>query len=81
MDEYENLKSSLLNVCELLEKFNVQYLIIGGIAVALNGYYRQSLSISGELLEKPDIDIWFNPTYSNYFNILKVIEALGRRYY
>lgn len=72
------LKDSLLTVCKLLEKHNVQYILIGGTAVALNGYYRHSINISGELTDKPDIDIWYNPTYENYFNILKVIEELGQ---
>lgn len=52
-------------------------MLVGGAAVALNGYYRHSINIAGELTEKPDIDIWYNPTYENYFNILKVIKDLG----
>ena len=74
----DNLKNSLLNVCKLLEKYKVQYMLAGGTAVALNGYYRHSISIGGELTHKPDIDVWYNPTYENYFNILKVIEELGQ---
>ena len=53
-------------------------MLVGGTAVALNGYYRHSINISGELTDKPDIDIWYNPTYDNYFNILKVMEELGQ---
>jgi hypothetical protein len=30
------------------------------------------------LIDKPDIDIWYNHTYATYFNILKVIEKLGQ---
>lgn len=74
----DNLKNSLLTVCRLLEKHNVKYMLIGGTAVALNGYYRHSINSAGELTEKPDIDIWYNPTYENYFNILKVMEELGQ---
>jgi hypothetical protein len=73
-----NLKKSLLKVCRLLEKHNVNYMLIGGTAVALNGYYRHSINIAGDLANKPDIDIWYNPTYKNYFNILKVMEELGQ---
>lgn len=73
-----NLKNSLLTVCKLLEKHNVQYILIGGTAVALNGYYRHSINIAGELTDKPDIDVWYNPTYGNYFNILNVMEELGQ---
>lgn len=74
----DSLKNSLLTVCNLLEKYKVQYILIGGTAVALNGYYRHSINIAGELTDKPDIDLWYNPTYENYFNILKVIEELGQ---
>lgn len=74
----DNLKNNLLTVCTLLEKHNVQYMLIGGTAVALNGYYRHSINIAGELTDKPDIDIWYNPTYENYFKILKVLKELGR---
>jgi hypothetical protein len=73
----DKLKNSLLTVCGLLEKYDVQYILIGGTAVALNGYYRHSINAAGELTDKPDIDIWYNPTYENYYNFLKVIEELG----
>ena len=72
-----NLETGLLTVCKLLEKYNVQYMLIGGATVALHGYYRHSINIAGELTDKPDIDIWYNPTYNNYYNVLKVIEDLG----
>ncbi len=72
-----NLKSSLLAICALLEKYEIPYLVVGGTAVALNGYYRHSVNEKGDLTGKPDIDIWYNPTYQNYFKILKVIEELG----
>jgi len=36
------LASSILKVCELLNKHGVQYMIVGGIAVALHGYFRRS---------------------------------------
>lgn len=74
----EKLKNCLLTLCSLLEKYYVQYMIVGGTAVALNGYFRHSISITGELTDKPDIDIWYNPTYNNYYNFLSVIEALGK---
>jgi len=74
----DNLKSSLLTVCKLLEKYSIPYMLVGGTAVALNGYFRLSVNTTGEVSDKPDIDIWYNPTYENYFNILKLIEELGQ---
>jgi len=72
------LRDNILTVYKLFKKHNVNYILVGGTAVALNGYYRHSMNISGELAIKPDIDIWYNPTYENYFNILKVMEDLGQ---
>lgn len=74
----DSLKNSLLTVCNLLNKHNIQYMLIGGTAIALNGYYRHSINVAGKLTDKPDIDIWYNPTYENYFNILKVLDELGQ---
>lgn len=32
---------------------------------------------SDEPTEKLDIDIWYNPTYPNYYNLLNALENLG----
>jgi hypothetical protein len=49
---------------------SVEYLVVGGTAVALHGYFRQSHDPSGQLMEKHDLDFWYNPTYDNYFKLL-----------
>ncbi len=72
------LRASLLTVCRLLSKYSVEYLIVGGTAVALHGYFRLSASFAGVPAEKPDLDFWYNPSYKNYFNLLNAIEALGQ---
>ena len=64
-------------VCKALETCSVQYLLVGGTAVALNGYYRLSINTNGEITDKPDVDVWYNPTYENYYNILTAIKLLG----
>lgn len=74
----ETLKKGLMAICKLLAEHKVEYLLVGGVAVALHGYFRLSRNQSGQIMDKPDIDIWFNPTYSNYFNIIKVMEELGQ---
>ena len=73
----KGLRTSLLTVCGLLSKHKVEYLIVGGTAVALHGYFRMSVSIAGIPADKPDLDFWYNPSYKNYFNLLDAIEALG----
>jgi hypothetical protein len=68
----------ILKVCKTLNDFSVQYLIIGGTAVAFHGHYRETTDSMGRALGKHDFDFWFNPTLENYRNILKAIKALGK---
>ncbi|RZK28602.1 MAG: hypothetical protein EOO61_21820 [Hymenobacter sp.] len=69
---------SLLAVCSILNKHAVEYLVVGGSAVTLHGYFRQSTNATGVAVDKPDLDFWYNPTYSNYFKVLKVLKELGQ---
>ena len=72
-----NVQDNLLVVCRLLEKYKIEYLTVGGTAVAFYGYHRISVSSMGIPSEMPDLDFWYNPTYNNYFNLLKVMGELG----
>lgn len=72
----EDLKKSLLTLCKVLDHWKVRYMLVGGTAVALHGYYRHSMGPSGQLAAKPDIDLWFDPTYENYFNLLAALEGM-----
>jgi hypothetical protein len=73
-----SLTDSILIVCRTLNKFSVEYIIVGGTAVALHGYYRHSTNVTGEIAKKPDLDFWYNPTYDNYFKLLNALEGLGQ---
>lgn len=53
-------------------------MIIGGTAVALHGYHRYTTTSSGATADKPDLDFWYNPSYTNYFNLLNASEAIGQ---
>lgn len=68
--------NSLINICKILQKNNVQYLIVGGIAVNFYGYSRMSMDSYGNQLPKQDFDFWYNPTYENYFNLLNALAEL-----
>lgn len=74
----KSLTDEILRVCQILNKNNVQYLIVGGTAVAFHGYFRWSQNSSGTPTEKFDLDIWYNPTYDNYFKLLKALSELGQ---
>jgi predicted nucleotidyltransferase len=73
-----SLLESVLNVCKTLNKHSVEYLIVGGTAVALHGFFRHSYAPSGHLAEKHDLDFWYNSTYPNYFKLLNALEDLGQ---
>lgn len=73
-----NLISALITVCSVLNKHAIDYLIVGGTAVALHGYFRHSIASNGVVSDKIDLDIWYNPTYSNYFKVLEALEELGQ---
>lgn len=73
----KNLGDYILNVCKTLNKHHIEYMIVGGTAVAFYGYYRTSINQAGIAAEKPDLDFWYNPSYKNYFNLLNALEDLG----
>jgi hypothetical protein len=72
-----SLFESVLKVCKILNAHSVEYLVVGGTAVALHGYLRQSYDPAGRLMEKHDLDFWYNPTYNNYFKLLDALDELG----
>ena len=74
----KNIAENILMVCNALTKYSVEYLIVGGTAVAVHGYFRWSYDQAGSLAEKYDLDIWYNPTYDNYFKLLDALEELGQ---
>jgi hypothetical protein len=51
----------------LLNQQEVEYLIVGGYAVAFHGHPRYT----------GDIDIWVNPTKANAGKLIRAIEAFG----
>jgi predicted nucleotidyltransferase len=71
------LIADLVKVCKVLQNYGIEYLIVGGTAVALHGYFRITMDSNGIPNEKHDLDIWYNPTYGNYFNLLKALKELG----
>jgi predicted nucleotidyltransferase len=68
----------ILEIFAALQKYTVQYLVIGGAAVGFHGYTRMSTQMDGTISEKQDLDFWYNPTYTNYFNLLFALKDLGK---
>jgi hypothetical protein len=53
---------------EALNNNEVDYLIVGGYAVIFHGYNRTT----------EDLDVWVNPTPSNYTKLKKAFSEFGR---
>jgi predicted nucleotidyltransferase len=73
-----DITEKILEVCKTLNSNNVEYLVVGGSAVAFHGYFRWSIDKNGLKAEKFDLDFWYNPTYKNYFNLLNALADLGQ---
>ena len=72
------LIESIIGVGRALNNRQVEYLIVGGTAVAYYGYFRHSITMAGVPADRPDVDIWYNPSYANYFNLLDALADLGQ---
>jgi predicted nucleotidyltransferase len=72
------LLASIVRVCQVLNQHTVDYLVVGGSAVAYYGYFRHSITMAGLPADRPDVDIWYSPTYVNYFKLLDALVALGQ---
>jgi len=73
----DNLIENVLKVCAILKKHNVEYLIVGGTALAFHGHYRMTRMSNDLPVNKHDFDFWYNPSYENYFKLLDAFEELG----
>ena len=72
------LLASIVRVCQVLNQHAIDYLVVGGSAVAYYGYFRHSITMAGLPADRPDVDIWYSPTYVNYFKLLDALVALGQ---
>jgi len=61
------MKETLVEICTLLNKHEVDYLLIGGVAVVFHGYTRSTA----------DLDFWYNPTISNFEKIINATKEYG----
>lgn len=70
------IRESLQKVCFALNKNNVEYIVVGGVAVGYHGYQRISgLSMHKQEI-KTDLDFWYNPTIGNFTNLIKALQYL-----
>ncbi|MFC5410093.1 hypothetical protein ACFPMF_12285 [Larkinella bovis] len=70
--------STIRNVCRTFNENAVDYLIVGGTAVALHGYIRPTIGKNGQPAAKADLDFWYRTTPENHARLLKAVEQLGK---
>jgi len=75
---YSNFIGHILEVCKTLNENNVKFIIVGGTATSFHGFHRMTVDFHGLATEKHDFDFWFDPSYENYYNILKAMKSLGK---
>jgi hypothetical protein len=63
----DTMDESLLEFWQILEQFNVEYIMVGGVAVNLHGYSRTT----------KDIDVWINDTKENRRKLGAAFGKLG----
>lgn len=72
----EEAAAALGVLLPVLERYEVDVLAIGGLAVAHYGHRRISGGTLGSEI-KADLDFWYKPTTENYLNLLKALKELG----
>ncbi len=58
---------TFVNLWRASNKFNLKFIMIGGVATNLHGYYRTT----------SDIDIWIDDTFENRESLYKVFKNIG----
>ena len=62
-----NLHPDFSEFVQLLNKHDVEYLLVGGYAVVAHGYVRAT----------GDMDVWIRPSRSNAAKLIEVLEEFG----
>jgi len=61
------MTDSLERICGLLNKYEVDYLIVGGVAVIFHGYLRTTA----------DLDVWYQPSLENFNRLIQAFDENG----
>ena len=71
------IREVLQKVVASLNKYQVEYLIVGGVAVSFYGYQRISGTSESLPEMKTDLDFWYKPTNENFLNLVKALKEMG----
>ena len=68
------MREALQQVAASLNRNEVDYMLIGGVAVSFYGYQRGTMITFVKPEMKTDLDFWYKPTNENF---VKLVKALG----
>jgi hypothetical protein len=71
------IRYTLQKVCSLLNKHQVDYLIVGGVAVGYHGFNRMSTITGRKPENKNDLDFWYNPTIEIFTKLIRALIELN----
>jgi predicted nucleotidyltransferase len=71
-----DVRHFLTKVCLVLNKHEVDYLVIGGAAVNYYGHSRMSGIEKSDSKMKADLDFWYRPTIGNFSKLIKALSEL-----
>ncbi len=71
------IRESLQKVSSMLNKHEVDYIIVGGVAVGYYGYTRVSIITTQKPELKTDLDFWYRPTLANFTKLTNALIELG----
>lgn len=69
-------RAPLSNVCTVLSKHEVEYIIVGGTAVQYYGYHRPSMITISKPEIDADLDFWYKPTNENFQRLILALDQL-----
>ncbi len=72
-----DFKKHISDIIKALHKRKVQYLTVGGTAIAFHDYIRPTTNREGISTDKDDFDFWYLPTHNNYWKLVGTLEDLG----
>lgn len=71
----KDLAEGIKNLSQALNKYEVEYMFVGGVAISFYGSPRPSANLPKEV--EYDIDVWYLATNYNFIKLIKAISEIS----
>jgi predicted nucleotidyltransferase len=71
----KDLVQGVKRVAQALNKHQVEYLFVGGVAIGIHGSPRPSANLPKDI--EYDIDVWYRATNENFANLMEAIAEIS----